>query len=157
MRNWILAPAVAMALAYSGAGFAEEKVDCPDRELVKSGTFTATVNSVGLIVGARWGEGTLTLTSGESHKFSLEGAKLMEVGAAEIELSGTVYNLEKLEDFQGVYLGIGGGLAVATATLGGMSISNGVCVVMNATDQGGKGLRASMPIGPGGVEITFGS
>ena len=156
MKKWILAPAVAMAMAWGGAAVAQdEEVDCPERDLVKSGTFTMNVKAVGLIVGARWGEGTLTLNSGETYNFSLEGAKLGDIGASETEVSGTIYNLEKLEDFEGIYLGIGGGLAVATATLGGSSITNGACVVMNATERDGAGLSASMPVGPGGVSVEF--
>ena len=155
MKSWTVIPAFAAILTFSSNASAQDTQTCQERELVESGKFTATVKSVGLIVGARWGDGTLTLSNGDSRQFSLKGAKLMEVGAAEIELTGTIYNLEKLEDFPGTYLGVGGGLTVVTADLGGMSITNGACVVMNATHQDGKGLRASMPIAPGGVEIEF--
>ncbi len=155
MIKWVLVPAVAITLAYSGAGFAQEEVDCPDRELVESGTFTMNVKAAGLIIGARWGEGTLTLSSGETHNFSLKGGKLLDFGGSSTEVSGTVYNLEKLDDFEGLYLGIGGGLALATATLGGSSISNVECVIMNSTEREGAGLSVSMPLGPGGVEIEF--
>ncbi len=155
MKIWGAIPAVAAILTFGGAASAQETQTCPERELVKSGTFTATVKSVGLIVGARWGDGVLTLNNGDSHNFSLKGAKLMEVGAAKLELAGTVYNLEKLEDFPGTYLGIGGGLTVATAGLGGVSITNGPCVVMNATPEDSQGLRVSMPIAPGGVQVAF--
>ena len=152
---WIATAAAAIVLSFSVATSAEEKQNCPDRELVKSGTFTAVVRSVGFIVGARWGTGTLTLNNGDSHNFSLKGAKIMEIGAAKKQLAGVVYNLEKLEDFPGTYLGIGGGLTVATAGLGGVSITNGPCVVMNAKAEASKGLQVSMPIAPGGVRIAF--
>lgn len=132
---------------------AQKTQTCPERELVKAGTFEMTVKSVGFIVGARWGSGTATLTNGEKIAFSVEGAKLIDVGAAESNNSGTLYNLDNKEDFFGTYLGIGGGLTAVTKTLGGTSITNGKCVVMNGTAQEGGGLKVTAPIGPGGALV----
>ena len=36
---------------------------------------------------------------------------------------GKIYNLEKIEDFPGIFSGVGGGLAAGTKGLGGMSIT----------------------------------
>ena len=152
---WVAIAAAAMAISFTATVSAEEKQSCPERELVKAGTFKATVTSVGLIVGARCGTGILTLNNGDTHNFSLKGAKIMEIGAAKKKLAGTVYNLEKLEDFPGTYFGVGGGLTVVTAGLGGLSITNGRCVVMNALPEDSKGLQLSMPIAPGGVQVAF--
>lgn len=147
--------ATAAVLMFGTAALAQDTQECPGRELTEAGKFTAIVRSAGFIVGARWGDGVLILNNGETRNFSLVGAKLMEVGTAEIELSGTVYNLDKVEDFPGTFLGIGGGLTAVTTDLGGMSITNGACVVLNASHKNGEGLRASMPVAPGGVEIGF--
>jgi hypothetical protein len=132
---------------------AQETQECGERELVKAGTWEATAKTAGLIVGARWGSGTVTLNNGDAIKFTFEGAKLMEIGGSETKMSGTIYNLDNKADFFGTYLGIGGGLTAVTANLGGTSITNGKCVVLNGEAVDGKGLRLSAPIGPGGVIV----
>ena len=127
--------------------------ECGERELVKAGTFEMTVKSAGLIIGARWGSGTATLNSGEKLEFSVEGAKLMDIGGSKRIITGTVYNLDNKADFFGTYLGVGGGLTAITANLAGTSLTNGKCVVMNGTTKEGSGLQLTAPIGPGGVII----
>ncbi len=149
----IVAAAGVLTAVASNPSHAQETQTCPERELVKAGTFEMTVKSVGFIVGARWGSGTATLNGGEKIAFSIEGAKLMDVGAAERIISGTLYNLDNKEDFFGTYLGVGGGLTAVTKTLGGTSITNGKCVVMNGTAEEGSGLKVTAPIGPGGVLV----
>jgi len=143
------------AMVTGGWALADEKQDCPERELVKAGTFEAEVKSVGLIIGGRWGEGTITLNDGTKRNFSLAGAKVLEIGAAKKMLSGTIYNLEKPGDFPGTYMGVGGGLTLVTKGLGGFSVTNAECVVMNAEADKSEGLQVSMPIAPGGVKISF--
>ena len=48
------------------------------------------------------GEGTLTF-QGWQHPFTFEHAKISVVGKDAVEVEGTVYNLEKIEDFAGTY------------------------------------------------------
>ena len=79
----------------------------------------------------------------------------MDIGASETRVSGTVYNLEKIEDFPGTFLGIGGGMTAFTKGLGGVSITNEKCVVLNAKVTETSGLRATSPLGPGGVRVAF--
>ena len=96
---------VASAIMMFGvSAFAQETQTCEERELVQAGTFQAVAKSVGVIVGARWGSGTLTLDSGETYNFSFKGAKLLDFGASETSFTGTVYNLDKIEDFPGTFL-----------------------------------------------------
>ena len=106
--------AALVSICLASVSLAAETKDCPERELIPAGTFVAVVKSIGFIVGARWGQGTLTLKNGDAHRFSLSGAKILEFGAAEKRLKGTVYNLNKLDEFPGLFLGIGGGLTVIT-------------------------------------------
>lgn len=133
---------------------AQETQSCGERDLLKAGTFSATGKTVGFIVGARWGSGTVTLNNGESFKFTFEGGKLLEVGVSETTILGVVYNLESKEDFFGTYLGVGGGLQVSTGALGGVSITNGKCVVLNGKAHGKAGIRLTNPIGPSGVKVS---
>ena len=66
-RSLLVAAAagVLSAVAPNPSHAQEEAQTCPERELVKAGTFEMTVKSAGLIIGARWGSGTATLNSGE--------------------------------------------------------------------------------------------
>ena len=144
-------------MALSGAAGAQETQTCEGRDLVQAGTFEAVAKTVGVIIGARWGGGTLTLENGETHEFSFKGGKLLDIGVSETSFTGTIYNLEKIDDFAGTFLGVGGGLSVSTKGLGGVSMTNGKCVVVNARVGETAGARASSPIGPGGVVVELGS
>ena len=107
--------------------FAAEK-ECPKGDVSKSGTFEAKITTVGFIVGARWGEGTLTLNDGSQNKIHLSGVKLLETGAAKETLTGEVLNLSKLEDFEGDYGMIETGLTIGKSIAGGATMSNDNCV-----------------------------
>ena len=147
----IMGAAVAALLMGTAAQAADAGV-CDGRERVKTGTFTATAYSAGLIVGARWGDGTVTLDNGTSQAFHFKGGKLMDFGGSETKLTGTVYNLNDVKKLPGLYTGVAAGAAIGKG-LGGVSITNEDCVMLNAeTDR--TGVQLSGP-GPGGVEIEL--
>ncbi len=127
--------------------------DCPKGDLPVSGTIEGRVTTVGFIVGVRWGEGTLTLNDGSQHKFTGSGAKLLETGAAEVTFKGNVYNLEKIENFEGDFAAVSGGLTVIKGLTGGAVLNNGNCVYINVEIES-KGVRLSAPA-PGGVLIKL--
>ena len=66
-------------------------------------TVTIQTTSVAVGVGVQWGEGTLTY-KGKKHSFSLQGLDLVGVGYAQVTARGTVSNITKLSDFEGVYV-----------------------------------------------------
>ncbi len=150
-----LSIAVVVCISVLQPAWAQETQECAERELVQAGTFEAVGKSVGILVGARWGSGVMTLNDGTTHWFSFKGAKLLDIGASETRIVGTVYNLDSIEDFPGIFLGIGGGLAAVTKALGGMSITNGKCVVLNGRAGSAEGVRLTNPLGPGGVRIAL--
>ena len=113
------------------------------------------IKSVGSIYGAGWGSGVMTLNDGTTHGFSFKGAKLLDIGASETKIAGTVYNLDRIEEIPGTFRGIGGGLAAVTAALGGVSVTNGKCVVMNGRAESAAALRLTSPVGPGGMLIEL--
>ncbi len=81
----------------------------------------------------------------------MKGLSAGDVGATKVEASGKVYNLKKLEDFDGNYTGVGAGAAVAGG--GGVSTmrnQNGVTVDLVTTTQGVK-----VAIGGGGVDMKI--
>ncbi len=155
MKTTVYLSAAAILVAVGGNAHAQDTQTCEGRELVQAGTFEAVAKTAGIIVGARWGGGTLTLDSGETYDFSFQGAKLLDFGVSETSFSGTIYNLEKIEDFPGTYLGIGGGLSVVTKGLGGASMTNGNCVVVNAKLDETEGVRATSQIGPVGELVEL--
>ena len=145
---------VAVGIAFitlQSASAAEQ--NCPKGDLPLSGTIKATAKTVGFIVGIRWGEGTLTLNDGSQHKFTFEGAKLVETGASKITITGNVYNLQRLKDFSGDYGAVSMGLTVVKGITGGVVLSNDECVYINAKAES-KGLKLSAPA-PGGVLVKF--
>ncbi len=149
-RATLSAAVLVFAMLQSAA--AAEK-DCPKGDLPVSATIEGRATTVGWIVGVRWGEGTLTLNDGSQHKFTGSGAKLLETGVAEVTFKGNVYNLEKLEDFEGDYAAVSTGLTVIKGITGGAVLNNDNCVYINI-DIESEGLRLSAPA-PGGVLIKF--
>ena len=150
-----LAFASAAMLFVSGTVLAQEtQQHCNPKDLTKSGTFTAHTTSVGFLVSVNWGDGVLTLDNGETHKFHIVGGKLIETGFGETHLKGEVYNLEKLEDFNGTYYGSSSDSALIEGPKGGLIAKNtSNCVYLHA-DSAAEGVRLSPPA-PGGMEIKL--
>jgi hypothetical protein len=72
---------------------------------------------------------------------------------AEVTFKGSVHNLEKLEDFDGDYAAVSGGLTVIKGIHTGALLKNDNCVYLNL-DMESEGLRLSAPA-PGGVLIKL--
>jgi hypothetical protein len=145
----------ALALTFAMAPLAPVMAadDCPKGDLPAAGTVEGRATTAGWIVGVRWGEGTLTLNDGTQHKFTGEGAKLLETGAAEVTFKGKVYNMAKLEDFEGDYGAVSGGLTVIKGLDAGAVLKNDNCVYINV-DIDTEGVRLSAPA-PSGILIKF--
>jgi hypothetical protein len=114
------------------AGFAQaaDKSARPDATLRLSG------GAVAAGVGISWGKGTLTY-KGKQYPVSVSGLSLGKVGITKVTASGEVYNLKRLEDFEGNYT-----TATADITLAGghsgvtMKNQNGVLVIVRETSKG---------------------
>ena len=104
----------------------------------RSGVIGFFGESVGAGVGYTWGAGTLTF-KGQEYPFTVRGLNVVDSGSAEIQGTGDVYNLQRIEDFPGSYLAAGAG---ATASDGGsvavLENQNGVRVVFHSKTQGLK-------------------
>jgi outer membrane immunogenic protein len=147
----VLSAAITVGAMLQTASAADQ--ECPAGDLPVSATVEGHMTTVGFIVGARWGEGTLTLADGSQHKFTAQGAKLLETGAAKVTFKGKVYNLQKMEDFEGNYGAISGGLTVIKGLTGGAVLTNDKCVYINVEGES-EGVRLSAPA-PGGVMVHF--
>ncbi len=123
----MIAVAVALLALFAGAALAQEKPDA---------TVTFSGGSVAAGIGYSWGSGTLTF-QGKDYPFSVDGLAVGAVGASSFTAVGSVYKLNKLEDFNGNYTA-----AAAQATVGGgagataMKNQNGVVIQLVSTTQG---------------------
>lgn len=145
MRRRILTLGVLLLVAAMvGNGRADEKKSKPD------GTIEFTGGSVAAGIGFSWGSGTLHY-KGKKYPIKIDGLSVGAVGASKVSLSGKVYDLKKIEDFDGNYTGVGAG-----ATVGGggsvlaMRNQNGVTIEAVSTTQG-----LSLSIGAGGADLKI--
>jgi len=139
--------------AFGSLAFISLLVLCTPRSAAAA-DHTATVSiqttSVAAGVGVQWGDGIMTY-KGKKYSFSLQGLDLVGVGYAQVSAEGTISNLTKLSDFEGVYAaaeaGAAAGSGPATIT---MKNPNGVVITLHAVQQG-----AQLKLAAGGVNIEF--
>ena len=102
----------------------------PDATVKMSGT------SIAAGVGFSWGSGVLTY-KGKEYRFSISGLSAGDIGVSTAELSGQVFNLKRIEDFNGNYTSFAAGVTVAGGGGGAtMKNQNGVIINVVATTQG---------------------
>lgn len=115
-----------------------------------SGTVSLQTTSIAAGVGVQWGDGVL-IYNGNQYLFSVEGLEAVGVGYSEVKATGSVYNLIKLSDFEGVYAS-----AEASATAGSgpatMTMKNphGVTITLHAVQEG-----VQLTLAAGGVNIDL--
>jgi chemotaxis protein MotB len=101
-------------------------------------------------IGFSWGSGTL-LFRGKTYNFRADGFSLGDVGAARVDAAGGVYNLRRIEDFDGTYTAVDVGLTLAGGgSLVTMRNPHGVVIQARSTT---AGLRINL--GAAGVTITM--
>jgi hypothetical protein len=137
------------------AVFADDAMDsvAPGKpERVESGTVNIEAESMKLILGGAKGTGVLHY-QGQDYPFKLSGVSVGGAGYTKVVASGTVYDLNSLEDFPGTYSGMGVG-AVVVKGAGGSSWQNskGVSISMHA--ETAEGLALNMGINSVTVEFT---
>jgi hypothetical protein len=109
-----------------------------------------TGKSVAAGVGYSWGSGVLSY-KGKDYPFSVSGLSAGNIGAGSAELSGDVFNLKDLKDFDGNYTSAGAGATVAGGA-GVMAMKNQNGVVMNVAGTT-KGL--TFKLGVDGVKVQL--
>jgi hypothetical protein len=114
-------------------------------------TLKLTQGNVAVGVGYSWGKGTLSY-QGKTYPVKVQGLSVGEVGVNRAEAAASVYNLSKLEAFNGNYTAaaaggtVGGGVGVTT-----MKNQNGVVIEMKSMTQG-----ASLKLATEGVHLSIG-
>jgi hypothetical protein len=149
MRRMARKMACLLVLALLAGGMWSVAVAQEDSDL--SGTITVTATSVAAGIGWSWGKGTLTMLDGSQHDFKISGLDVVAVGIKQATGIGKVYNMKKLEDFEGQYVKAAAGAAVG----GGMSatsLRNDKGVVINRT---GVGQGVDFRLAVSGVEVTL--
>ncbi len=113
-----------------------------------SATLELSSGSVAAGIGFSWGGGTLTY-KGKSYAVGVKGLSIGKVGISKATATGKVYNLHKLQDFDGNYTALAAGIAVAGG--GGaatMQNQNGVRIELQATTRG-----IDVTVGGAGVDL----
>jgi hypothetical protein len=143
MRKVAMAVSMVAVLALVAVAHGEEG-KTPDATIQLSG------GSVAAGVGLSWGSGTLTY-EGKKYPISVSGLSVGAVGATKISASGKVYDLKKLEDFNGNYTAVGTGATVASGA-GAVAAKNqnGVRVNLVSTTKGVK-----FALGAAGLEMKI--
>jgi hypothetical protein len=101
-------------------------------------------------IGFSWGSGTLEF-AGKTYQFKVTGFSVGDVGAASIDAVGEVYNLTKVEDFEGNYAAAGlGGTLAGGGTIIAMENPHGVIIQAHSTT---AGLRLN--IAASGITFTL--
>jgi hypothetical protein len=109
-----------------------------------------TGKSVAAGVGFSWGSGVLTY-QGKDYPFSVSGLSAGNIGVSGATLSGEVFNLKNIDDFNGNYTSAGAGATVAGGG-GAMTMKNQNGVVMNVVGTT-KGL--SFKLGVDGMKVEL--
>ena len=116
-----------------------------------SGTVTVTATSVAAGIGWSWGSGTLTLLDGSQHQFKIGGLDVVAVGIKQATGVGNVYNLKKLQDFEGKYVKATAGMAIGGGA-GATSMRNDKGVVINLT---GVGQGVDFRLAVSGMDVAL--
>ena len=113
-------------------------------------TLTLSEGSDAVGIGYSWGKGTLTY-KGKKYPVKVEGLSVGEVGVTRATATGNVFNLKKLEDFDGNYVAGGAaGTVGGGAGISAMKNQNGVNIELKSTTQGaslklaGEGIKLSV-------------
>jgi hypothetical protein len=144
IRNTVIISLIALVVCVVFSAATVVAADTP------SGKVRIKSKSIAIGVGVTWGEGVLTF-QGKDYKFKLSGLSVVDLGVSSLSVTGEVYNLTKLEDFNGTYVAASAGVAVA----GGVSATamknqNGVIMKLTSTQ---KGLKFTLA--PEGTKVTL--
>jgi hypothetical protein len=90
--------------------------------------------SVAFVASAGLGRGTFSY-HGHSHRFSVGGLGVGGMGVSRLDAGGTVYNLERLSDFNGAYLQFRSGFAAGQVGQGQLWLRNAKGVVLRLRAQ----------------------
>ena len=114
------------------------------------GTVVIDETQMMLLLGGSFGGGTV-IVGDDSYSFKANGLKLGGVGVHKVHLTGSVYDLDDIKDFAGVYFAAEAGATVVKG-IGGFWLKNkrGVTLHLKVS---AKGL--ALALGLEGLKITM--
>ena len=113
-------------------------------------TLELTLDSVAVVIGYTWGGGTLTYQD-KKHGVAVDGFSVLALGVAHATVSGEVFNLGKLEDFDGTYMAASAELTLgAGAGATAMRNQNGVVIQLFTSTQG-----LNVKLSPEGLNLSI--
>jgi hypothetical protein len=100
---------------------------------------------------SKCGDVTLTLHNGKTYRFAIQGLEVSGVGLADLYAQGTVYNLRRGSDLEGLYVAADTNVAVGSGP-GTQTRRNehGVVINLSSEQQGVK-----LTLGGQGIRITL--
>lgn len=115
-----------------------------------SGSLMIDETQVMVMVGGSFGTGSLNV-EGQSYRFKIDGLKLGGVGVHKLHITGNVYNMNNVADFQGTYFSAEAALTVVKGA-GGFWMKNtkGVSLHLKVKSEG-----AALGLGAEGVKIKL--
>lgn len=127
------------------------ETDCVHGQSLKpSGKISIESNSIAVVVGVNWGDGTLTF-KGKHALLSVNGLTLVDVGIAKASAVGEVYNLTDVSQFEGTYLASEAGFDLAGG-MGGISMINKNGVILHLR---GDSEEALLQLGRAGMTVQL--
>jgi len=160
MRRSVLQLGVCAAVAAFLSGFAspqaalaQDASDGAPAAAAAAGpdaTLSLSTTAVAAGVGFVWGSGELDY-NGAPHAVDISGLTIVDVGAAKISASGSVYHLTRIADFDGTYTAFSAGATIAGG--GGIAYlrnQNGVVIRIDSTT---TGLRFNFS--PSGITLKL--
>jgi hypothetical protein len=143
MRRRLMIGVAVGSLVSLLAGLALAQAKKPDA------TIALTEGTVGVGIGFSWGKGTLTY-KGKTYPLKVQGLSVGDVGIQRATATGDVFDLKKIEDFDGNYVAGGAGATVGGgAGIAAMKNQNGVVIQLKSTTQG-----ANLKLAAEGVKLS---
>lgn len=124
------------------AAAAQSAAAVQPKELNQSGDLTVSQYQIAFIGSGNLGGGQLTY-QGKTYDFTIGGLGIGGFGVSSIEAVGAIYNLEKLEDFEGAYGQARAGIVVGGTSAGTLWLENSAGVYIKL-DAKRKGLALSL-------------
>ena len=107
-------------------------------------------SSLALILGYTWGSGSLAYAD-KTYRVEVDGFSVLAIGFVRAEATGEVFNLKKVEDFNGTYVAASiEGTVVAGAGATAMQNQNGVVIKLFTTTEG-----LNVKVSPEGVRLNL--
>lgn len=133
----LMKPLIALlALAAVSATAATVPANAEKKRKWLSGTMVLETKSIGFIVGAQWGAGTLRY-KGRVYRIRVRVFEAGVIGAQVTTFTGKVWNMRSLRDIEGTYAAAGAAGAIgAGAAVAVMENSKGVIIELKGTSAG---------------------